>query len=206
MTDQPPLDDVMRQLAEVVATVIAKTEELGTADAPEQLVTPLGIRCLARSYIELRQHVRALYDLVQMGEGAASMRALLTKVGLTNPAAIPTGLFKVIDTVVTPSWPRVVPDVTALTADQLATIYCNVCGLIDFAKHETFIVRIWDGMDGCWTDVTSDIPRDEALRVWADRTKSGTRNCNYADIDYYAIFPSGTHMVWDGSEGREMHR
>jgi hypothetical protein len=92
-------------------------------------------------------------------------------------------------------------------SDILAALYHRVMGYtIDFTKHETFIVRVWDGMDGCWTDCTGAVPRDEALRVWDERTAHGTRATKYADIDYYMIFPSGTRMNWDGSDGREMFR
>jgi hypothetical protein len=77
---------------------------------------------------------------------------------------------------------------------------------INFDAHEKFIVRVWDGMDGCWTDVTGEVSRDEALRVWDERTAHGTRATTYADIDYYAIFPWGARMMWDGSEGAEMNR
>jgi hypothetical protein len=92
-------------------------------------------------------------------------------------------------------------------SDLLAAIYARVMGPgFDFAKHATFIVRVWDGMDGCWTDCSGEISRDEALHVWADRTDNGARRVSYAEIDYYAIFPGGTRMLWDGSEGREMHR
>lgn len=91
-------------------------------------------------------------------------------------------------------------------SDILAALYRRVMGPFDFTKHKTFIVRVWDGMDGCWTDCTGEVDRDEALRVWADRTKNGTEATKYADIDYYMIFPGGTRMNWDGSEGREMFR
>jgi hypothetical protein len=92
-------------------------------------------------------------------------------------------------------------------SDLLAALYVRVMGhTIDFTKHETFIVRVWDGMDGCWTDCTSPISRDEALRYWADRTKNGTQATKYDDIDYYAIFPGSTRMLWDGSDDREMFR
>ena len=92
-------------------------------------------------------------------------------------------------------------------SDELATLYVRVMGhTIDFTKHETFIVRLWDGMDGCWCDSTGEVGRDEALRVWAEKTKNGTEHTKYADIDYWAIFPGGTRMIWDGSEGNEMFR
>jgi hypothetical protein len=97
--------------------------------------------------------------------------------------------------------------VEGLSADQLAALYHRVMGsAIDFTKHATFVVRLWDGMDGCWTDCTGEVGRDEALRVWAKKTNGGVHRVSYGEIDYYAIFPGDTRMLWDGSEGMEMHR
>jgi hypothetical protein len=65
---------------------------------------------------------------------------------------------------------------------------------------------VWDGMDGCWTNCTGEVSRDEALRTWAKETDGGTQRVKFDEIDYYRIFPGGTRMAWDGSEGREMFR
>jgi hypothetical protein len=106
---------------------------------------------------------------------------------------------------------RVVPapaDVAKLSDADLLTIYCLVMRETKdvFVKHESYIVRAWDGMDGCWTDCTGQVDREKALRCWAERTDGGTRNVGYDEIDYYRIFPGGTRMLWDGSDGMEMHR
>lgn len=94
------------------------------------------------------------------------------------------------------------------TGDPLVALYCRVMGDVEatFMKYKTFVVRQWDGMDGCWTDCTGEVDRDHALHFWSDRTAGGTRQVSYAEIDYYRIFPGGTKMIWDGSDGREMHR
>ena len=94
------------------------------------------------------------------------------------------------------------------TAEARETIYRHVMRPHDLPDFKTgkFTVRQFDGMDGCWCDVATDVSGEEALRVWSDRTKDGTEKIKFADIDYYRIFPSDTHMVWDGSEGREMFR
>ena len=83
---------------------------------------------------------------------------------------------------------------------------------LDFTKG-LFIVRVWDGMDGCWTDCTGwgssaeeGVSAEEALRLWKERTKNGTEKIRYDEIDYYKIFRSGTRMLWDGKDGREMFR
>jgi hypothetical protein len=195
-----PLDDVERQFAEVTARVIAKAQEIGLPDGPERLTAPHGIRFLARAHIELRDQVRALHDLADQTDPASPIRTALAKVGLTHRP---------------PDWtasgPRlVVPtpaQIAVMSTDQLVALYRRVMHTsIDFTKHERFIVRVWDGMDGCWTDCTSNVSGDEALRYWAERTDGGAHHVAYAEIDYYAIFPDGTHMLWDGSEGGEMHR
>jgi hypothetical protein len=92
--------------------------------------------------------------------------------------------------------------------DDLLALYCRVMGEVKevFVKYEAYVVRGWDGMDGCWTDCTGEVGCEEALRVWAKRTDGGTRCVAYAEIDYCRIFPGGTRMHWDGAEGREMHR
>jgi hypothetical protein len=100
------------------------------------------------------------------------------------------------------------PTHTATVVDPLLALYCRVMREMEsaFVKHESYVVRAWDGMDGCWTDCTGEVGRDEALRCWAEKTDGGTRHVAYAEIDYYRIFPGDTRMLWDGSEGREMHR
>ena len=79
---------------------------------------------------------------------------------------------------------------------------------LDFDRADArFVLRQWDGMDGCWSDC-SDAPvtADEALALWNERTNGGTERVKFSEIDYYRIFPSGTRMHWDGGEGREMFR
>lgn len=96
--------------------------------------------------------------------------------------------------------PHVAPDLLAL--------YCRVMGDVEgvFMKYESYVVRVWDGMDGCWTDCTSEVGCDEALRYWAEKTNGGSHHVAYSEIDYYRIFPGGTRMLWNGSEGMETRR
>lgn len=61
---------------------------------------------------------------------------------------------------------------------------------------ELFIVRLWDGFDGIWCDCTEAVSKEEADRVWNDRTANGTKNTKFDDIDYYAIFPADTKMQY----------
>jgi hypothetical protein len=46
-----------------------------------------------------------------------------------------------------------------------------------------------------WIDVTSPVSETEALRIWNEYTKNGTRNTKYEDGDYYKIFDANTRMV-----------
>ena len=73
-------------------------------------------------------------------------------------------------------------------------------------ETELFIVRLWDGMDGCWTDVSEEVSLEEAAWIWYEQTKGCTEKIRFGDIDYFDIFPAGTRMIWDGSRGREMFR
>jgi hypothetical protein len=211
MTDDPyrtplegrakPLDGSARQLAEAAACVIAKAEEIGLPDAPDRLgVTPHAIRLLARAHVELLDQVRALHDLVNQTDPNDPIGVALTQVGLAlrPPDVTATG-------------PRLVPtpkQIGVLSPDDLLALYCRVMRDVAevFVKYASYVVRVWDGMDGCWTDCTGAIGRDEAVRYWAEKTDGGTHHVSFDEIDYYRIFPGGTSMHWDGAEGREMHR
>lgn len=65
--------------------------------------------------------------------------------------------------------------------------------------QKLFVVRLYDGFDNQWIDVSEPIPKPEADRIWAKHTKNGTEKTSYKDIDYYAIHPADTKMVF--SEG-----
>jgi hypothetical protein len=75
----------------------------------------------------------------------------------------------------------------------------------DNSVDELFIVRLYDGFDNQWMDVTGAVSRAEADRIWSEKTENGTKNKSFDDIDYYRIFPADTKMVF--AEGRgEMKR
>lgn len=155
------------------------------------------MQLLARAHVELREQTRALCELV--GESPDDpLRRALTKVGLIDADYARDAHLRIV---------RSVDEIAALTEDELRGIYCRVTrassGLF---QHEILVVRHWDGMDGCWTDVTGEVSRAEALHFWAGATDGGVRQISYDEIDYYRIFPSGTRMHWDGSAGQEMHR
>lgn len=63
-------------------------------------------------------------------------------------------------------------------------------------KSGLFIVRLYDGMDNQWIDVSSPAPYFEAEAVWKLKTNAGTTNASFDDIDYYKIFPADTKMLY----------
>lgn len=69
-------------------------------------------------------------------------------------------------------------------------------------NQDKFIVRFYDGFDNEWMDITKPISKEEAMIVWNDRTKNGTKNTCYDDMDYYEIFPASTRMLYSSKEGR----
>ena len=198
----PPLDNSARHLAEIAAQVIEKAEEIGLRDPPDKLgIAPHALRLLARAYMELRDQVRALHDLVDQTDPNDPIGVGLTKVGLERRPP-DNSKPKPLLVVKSPA------QVQAMRAEELLAIYCCVMRETSsvFVKYETYVVRHWDGMDGCWTDCTGSVGQEEALRYWAERTDGGAHRVAYAEIDYYRIFPGGTHMLWDGVEDQEMHR
>lgn len=64
------------------------------------------------------------------------------------------------------------------------------------AEEGLYIVRLWDGMDEHWIDMTTPMCKEAALLVWNEYTENGTRHTKYDDIDYYAIFPADTIMIY----------
>ena len=65
-----------------------------------------------------------------------------------------------------------------------------------------FIVRLYDGFDNEWIDISKPISKEEAKELWNKRTEDGTENTCFADIDYYEIFPADTIMRYSSKEGR----
>lgn len=62
-------------------------------------------------------------------------------------------------------------------------------------QTQLFVVRHYDGFDNDWMDVSKPVSREEAERILGEKTKNGTVNASYHDIDYYRIFPSDTVML-----------
>jgi hypothetical protein len=63
-------------------------------------------------------------------------------------------------------------------------------------KEELYVVRLFDGMDGEWMDVSDPVTKEEADKIWNEKTNNGTKNTKYEHIDYYDIFPADTKMLF----------
>lgn len=61
-----------------------------------------------------------------------------------------------------------------------------------------FIVRLYDGGDHYWIDVSGPVSWPEAVAIWEVKTANGTRNTEFKHFDYYDIFPADTQMLYNG--------
>jgi hypothetical protein len=71
--------------------------------------------------------------------------------------------------------------------------------------EKLYVVRLYDGFDHLWMDVSGPLPYKEAHKMLMEETKDGTKNAKFEDIDYYAIFPADTTMMYSlegGYKGR----
>ena len=59
-----------------------------------------------------------------------------------------------------------------------------------------YIVRLYDGSDNKWMNISKTVPYAEAKTIWDKHTQNGTKNTKFADIDYYRIFPADTKMLY----------
>lgn len=63
---------------------------------------------------------------------------------------------------------------------------------------ETFDVRLYDRHEGYWIDIKLGATWVEAQKAMEEGTKGGTQYTGYEKGDYYAVFPGGTRMLFDG--------
>lgn len=66
---------------------------------------------------------------------------------------------------------------------------------------QLFIVRLYDGMDNQWIDVSAAVSQDEARKIWLEKTENGTKRISFDEIDYYKVFPADTTMLYSGGFG-----
>jgi hypothetical protein len=62
-------------------------------------------------------------------------------------------------------------------------------------SKDSFVIRLWDGMDNLWLDCFGPDTKQACVKEWNKLTDNGTKMKCYADIDYYAIFPADTVML-----------
>lgn len=67
---------------------------------------------------------------------------------------------------------------------------------------DLYVVRLYDGFDNEWMDVSDPMSKEEADKACGDMNEArggsgaGKREGSYFDIDYYAVYPSDTRMVF----------
>ncbi len=62
--------------------------------------------------------------------------------------------------------------------------------------EDLFVVRLYDGFDHEWMDVSEPVSRNEAEKILNEKTEGGKKNTKFDDIDYYTIFPADTTMYF----------
>jgi len=63
-------------------------------------------------------------------------------------------------------------------------------------KDKKYIVKLFDGFDFKWIDVSKPVSKEKAREIWNEKTKKGTEKTCFDDIDYYAIFPADIIMKY----------
>lgn len=63
-------------------------------------------------------------------------------------------------------------------------------------ETDLFVVRLWDGFDYIWIDVSKPLPRDEAQEIWNEKTDGGSERASFKDTAYYKVFPADTRMLF----------
>lgn len=64
-----------------------------------------------------------------------------------------------------------------------------------------YVVRLYDGFDNQWIDISEPVSKEEAERIWNEKTNNGTEKTSYGDIDYFKIFPTNTKMLYSDGFG-----
>lgn len=76
--------------------------------------------------------------------------------------------------------------------------------------EQLWVVRLWDGFDGEWMDVSDQMSEAAARKLAGDKNERrsgsnrGKREGSYGDIDYYAAFPADRKMTF--SDGNSQTR
>ena len=62
--------------------------------------------------------------------------------------------------------------------------------------EKLYVVRLYDGFDYMWMDVSEPLPYNKAKEIWLEKTNGGKTRTKFEHIDYYAIFPADTRMLY----------
>jgi len=62
-------------------------------------------------------------------------------------------------------------------------------------REGLYVVRLYDGFDNIWIDVSDEVSYEEAEEIWNEKTNDGTEKTSFDDIDYYDIFEADTTML-----------
>lgn len=73
-------------------------------------------------------------------------------------------------------------------------------------KEKLYVVRLYDGFDNIWMDVSKPLPYNKAKEVWLKETNGGRTRTKFSDIDYYRIFPADTRMMYSYEAGYKGRR
>jgi len=139
MTNVKPLNEQDRRLAEAAASVIEEAERAGLPDLPKNLgVTDRAFRLLARSYVELREQVRTLHELVDQTDPNDPIGVALTKVGLAGKPSLPGLRPRPLQVVFTQA------QIAKLDIKELIAIYCRHMGDVPdrFTETGRYVVRV----------------------------------------------------------------
>lgn len=74
-------------------------------------------------------------------------------------------------------------------------------------KEGLFVVRLWDGFDTLWMDVSEPMSRADAEKLCGDKNEArsgsgaGNRIGSFNEIDYYKVFPADTKMIFSYESG-----
>lgn len=101
--------------------------------------------------------------------------------------------------------------------DKLSELRMQNCSVVNVGRSKDitdaarkivngkFVVRLYDGFDNEWMDVSKPVDYEEALKIWNEKTEGGTKKIKFDDIDYYAIYLEDIVMRYS-LEGRKMRK
>ena len=65
---------------------------------------------------------------------------------------------------------------------------------------QLYIVRLYDGFDREWIDVSDPVSKERAAIIWNKATNNGEEKTRFNHINYYKVFEADTKMLFGGDE------